>query len=130
MIEEFANYIYLIIGISGFILGFWQFRKWYESRANIQLKKYREGIKQDVKLKVNNDLDQYINNPEETIAALKADRIIKEKEHDTKGIETIDLQIKAMQVLAQIPKPARKTVARLGGTLLAKAEKAIQGFEI
>jgi len=130
LIEEYTNFIYLIIGLASAILFVWQFRTWHVQRADILLKKYRAGIKEDVKLKVNDDLDQYIKNPEETITALKADRKVKEIEKDQQGMDTIDMQIKAMQLLAQIPKPARKTVARIGGALLSKAEKAVTEFNI
>ncbi len=126
MIEEFANYIYLIIGISGFIIGFWQFRKW-------NIEKFKEKNKQEVKkLKdsplIDQDLAQYINNPELAIKALMIDRAIKEKEGNTKGIESIDGNIKILGYLAQIPAPIRPFAAKLGQAGMKKVSAMVDSF--
>ena len=69
MFEEFANYIWVIIGIGGFTVFFWQFRKWNIEKLKQNNSMERTKAKQSTV--VDQDIQQYINNPEEAIEVLK-----------------------------------------------------------
>jgi len=73
-------------------------------------------------------LQQYINNPEQAIKVLLADRIVKEREHNTKGIEVIDQQIKMLNYLVSIPAPIRPFVAKMGQAGMKKISAMVDSF--
>jgi len=127
MIEEFSNYIWVLIGMGGFIVGFWQFRKW--NIEKLKQNNSNDKSKRKAALDIESpELQQYINNPEEAIKVLMADRVIKEKTNDKAGIDNIDYQIKGLQILSQIPKPMRPFAAKLGQTGMKKITSFVDSF--
>jgi len=122
---ELIVYIPYLIGLTAFLIFFWQFRKW-------NIEKYKEKNKQVTKEQKqaatipDQDIQKYIAHPEETIVVLKAQRVIFEKSHDEKGIQGIDNQIKMLETLAQIPAPARPYVAKLGQVLMKKVSSMVE----
>jgi len=126
MFDEWLNQNiwWIIVGFMG-IISFWQFRKW-----NVEKIKARGNIKKaerkDQGLKIDTDIQQYINNPEQAITVLRADRIIKEKENNTKGIESIDTQIKMLEYLVKIPAPVRPFVGKIGTVGMKKITALVE----
>jgi len=114
MFEEWLldNIWYILLPFFG-IMFFWQFRKWNVERIKAKAT-IKKAERKDNTLKIDTDLQQYINNPEQAITVLKADRIIKERENNTKGIESIDTQIKMLEYLVKIPAPVRPFVGKIG----------------
>jgi len=128
LIEQIlVNYIPWMIGIGGVIIFFWQFRKWNIDKLKQSASNERSRLKDSDKV-LDKDIQQYIANPEATIEALMKQRIIKEKSNDKKGIDMIDNQIKMLQVLAQIPAPARPYVAQMGQALMKKVTGIVNDF--
>jgi len=128
MIEEIiVDYIPYMIGIGAVIIGFWQFRKW-----NVEKFKERQKTqKYEMKVRpseLDQDLQQYINNPEEAIKVLMADRAVKEKENNTAGIESIDQQIQMLQFLVKIPRPLRPMASSIGKVAINKIEDIVKGL--
>jgi len=128
MIEEvIIDYIPWMIGIGGAIIGFWQFRKWNVEK----FKEKQKTQKYEMKVKpsdLDQDLQQYINNPEEAITVLMADRAVKEKEQNTAGIESIDQQIQMLQFLVKIPRPLRPFASSIGKVAINKIEGLVKGL--
>jgi len=114
MYEEWigVNLWWMIVSIFG-IVAFWQFRKWNVERIKAK-GTIKKAERKDQGLKIDTDLQQYINNPEQAITVLRADRIVKERENNTKGIESIDTQIKMLEYLVKIPSPVRPFVGKIG----------------
>ena len=116
---ELLVYIPYIIGLTAFLIFFWQVRKW-------NIEKFKEKNKQQTKeekIKVeipDQDIQKYIAYPEDSIKLLRVQRAILEKSKDTKGIDLIDNQIKMLETLAQIPAPIRPYVAKMGQALMKK----------
>jgi len=117
--EILIGYLPYIIGIAAFLIFFNMFRKW-------NIEKFKEKNKQitkDEKVKASlpdQDIAKYIAYPEESIKLLRQQRVILEKSHDEKGIQSIDNQIKMLETLAQIPAPVRPYVAKMGQALMKK----------
>jgi len=74
------------------------------------------------------DIEQYIRNPEEAIKVLRADRAVKEREKNTKGIEIIDNQIKMLEILQQIPAPLRPYAAKMAQGGMKKLTHMVDSF--
>ena len=116
---ELLIYFPYIIGLTAFLIFFWQFRKWNIEKFK---EKNRQQTKED-KIKVempDQDIQKYIAYPEDSIKLLRVQRAILEKSKDTKGIDLIDNQIKMLETLAQIPAPMRPYVAKMGQALMKK----------
>jgi len=117
--EILIIYVPYIIGITAFLIFFNMFRKW-------NIAKYKEKNSQqnkDNKIKASlpdQDIQKYIAYPEDSIKLLRTQRIILEKNHDTKGIQMCDNQIKMLETLAQIPAPIRPYVAKMGQAMMKK----------
>jgi len=128
MIEVWLESNLWWIIISAFIVvGFWQFRKWNVAKFIERQKTH----KYEMKIKpsdLDQDLQQYINNPEEAIRVLMADRAVKEKEKNTAGIESIDQQIQMLQFLIKIPRPLRPMAASIGKVAVNKIEDLVKGL--
>lgn len=128
MIEQvIIDYIPYMIAIGGGIIFFWQFRKWNVEK----FKEKQKTHKYEMKVKpseLDQDLQQYINNPEEAIRVLMADRVVKEKENNTAGIESIDQQIQMLQFLVKIPRPLRPMASSIGKVAISKIEDMVKGF--
>ena len=124
---ELLVYIPYIIGLTAFLIFFWQFRKW-------NIEKFKEKNKQQTKedkIKVempDQDIQKYIAYPEDSIKLLRVQRAILEKSKDTKGIDLIDNQIKMLETLAQIPAPIRPYVAKMGQALMKKVSGMVDNF--
>ena len=124
---ELLVYVPYIIGITAFLIFFWQFRKW-------NIEKFKEKNKQQTKedkIKVempDQDIQKYIAYPEDSIKLLRVQRSILEKSKDTKGIDLIDNQIKMLETLAQIPAPIRPYVAKMGQALMKKVSGMVDNF--
>jgi len=116
-----------MIGIGAVIIFFWQFRKWNIDKLKQSATNERARLKDSDKI-VDQDIQEYISNPEATIEMLMKQRVIKEKSNDKKGIDMIDNQIKMLQVLAQIPAPARPYVAKMGQALMKKVTSMVDNF--
>jgi len=121
-----ANWFYFF-GFTCFIIFFWQFRKWNIEKLKQHSSNDRARLKDQDKI-VDQDIQQYIANPEKTIEMLMSKRAIHEKSHDTKSIDGIDNQIKMLQVLAQIPAPVRPYAAKIGQSLMKKVSAAVDNF--
>jgi len=119
--------VWWIICLSAGIIFFWQFRKWNVAKfiEKQKTQKYEMKVKPS---QLDQDLQQYINNPEEAIRVLMADRAIKEKEHNTAGIESIDQQIKMLQYLIKIPRPLRPFASSIGKVAIDKIENIVKGL--
>jgi len=107
-----SNIWWIILSFFG-IVAFWQFRKWNVERIKAK-GNIKKAERKEQGLKLDSDIQQYINNPEQAITVLRADRIVKEREHNTKGIEAIDTQIKMLEYLVKIPQPIRPFVGKIG----------------
>jgi len=128
MIEEIiVQYLPWLIGITSFIIFFWQFRKWNVEKFKEIQKTKKEELKRAPEI-YDKDIQEYIRNPEETINMLKQQRAIKEKSKDQKGIELIDSQIKMLEVLAQIPAPVRPYAGKIGQALMKKVAGLVDNF--
>jgi len=120
------NTWWIVVG-SFIVIGFWQFRKWNVEKFKEIQKTRKTEIKEGKEI-LDKDMEQYIRNPEETITTLKAQRVIKEKSKDMKGIEIIDNQIKMLEILAQIPAPARPYAAKIGQAAMKKISGMVDSF--
>ena len=124
---ELLVYFPYIIGLTAFLIFFWQVRKW-------NIEKFKEKNKQQTKeekIKVeipDQDIQKYIAYPEDSIKLLRVQRAILEKSKDTKGIDLIDNQIKMLETLAQIPAPIRPYVAKMGQALMKKVSGMVDNF--
>jgi len=120
MIEEwfFTNAWWIVVVCLG-ITFFWQFRKWNVEKFK-EIQKAKNTAVKNAPEKIDEDIQQYIRNPELTINALKQQRAIKEKEKDQKGIDVIDSQIKMLEILAQIPAPVRPYAGKIGQAMMKK----------
>jgi len=125
--EIIINYIPWIIGIVGALVFFKLFTKFNIEKYKEQQKTKKEQIKQQGDI-LDQDIQQYIKNPEEAIRVLMADRKVKEREHNTKGIDIIDNQIKMLEVLAQIPAPIRPYAAKIGQMGMRKLTNMVESF--
>lgn len=125
--EIIISYIPYIIGIAAFLIFFNMFRKW-------NIEKYKEKNKQQTKDNKqaatipDQDIQKYIAHPEESIIALKAQRVIFEKSKDLNAIQGIDNQIQMLQTLAQIPAPVRPYVAKMGQAIMKKIAGMVDNF--
>ena len=125
--EILLSYLPYIIGITAFLIFFNMFRKWNIEKYKEKNKVQKANDKQAATLP-DQDIQKYIQHPEETILVLKAQRIIFEKSHDEKSIQGIDNQIKMLETLVQIPAPVRPYVAKIGQSLMKKVSSMVDQF--
>ena len=120
MYEEFFPFIYIGLGGALFLVGLKIYYTWklanFKAKAVIQKKK-----EQDLP---DNELDAYVNNPEETLKTLMAQREVFEKEHDAGKLGAIDAQIKGLELICKIPKPIRPAALRV----IKKGLKSVEGM--
>lgn len=120
------NLWWIILSIIG-VVGFSQFRKWniekFKAKSNNEKQKRKEQMQMP-----DADLKKYIAEPELTIQALKKKREIFEKANDKAGIDSIDNEIKMLQILAQIPAPVRPMAANIGQSLMKKVSGMVDGL--
>jgi len=121
------TYLPWIIGGSMALIFFKIFTKYNIAKYKEQQKTRKEEVKHQGDI-LEQDIQQYIKNPEEAIQVLRADRIVKEKDKNTKGIEIIDNQIKMLEVLAQIPAPIRPYAAKIGQVGMKKITQMVENF--
>ena len=116
---ELLVYFPYIIGLTAFLIFFWQFRKY--NIEKLKEKNKQQNKEDNKKLEMpDQDIQKYIAYPEDSIKLLRVQRAILEKSKDTKGIDLIDNQIKMLETLAQIPAPIRPYVAKMGQALMKK----------
>ncbi len=124
MYEEYFAFIY--IGLIGtlFLVGLKIFYTWklanFKAKAQVEKRKAQE-IPDD-------ELEQYIKNPEETLKALMAKREIFVKSNDVGQLQAIDAQIKGLELITRIPAPARPAVMRIFKKTLKSVEGMIEGI--
>ena len=127
MLEQWLleNAWWIIISVFG-ILGFSQFRKWNIEKFKEKSKSTRQENKEKSKMP-DADVTKYIAHPEDSIAALKKQRVIFEKENDTERIAQIDSEIKMLGYLLQVPAPLRPYAANIGQGLMKKVNSMVEG---
>ncbi len=119
-LEIFGNYIWIII-IGTFAFGvFSKILKYKLTFANKREMQHRRAINN----KPNEEMKAYIENPEQSIEALMAQRKIFEKEGNPEKLSSIDSQIKMLQQVSKIPPMFRPTLLKIGEKVMKRAEGA------
>ncbi len=88
------------------------------------MNKSRTQHRQAMSQKPNEEMKAYIENPEQSIAALMAQRKIFEKEGNPEKLQSIDSQIKMLQQVSKIPPMFRPTLLKIGEKVMKRAEGA------
>ena len=122
MCEEYFNFVWAVLIIIASvtltkIIFAYKLTKFKEV-AKVQKKKDSE-IPDD-------ELEQYVKNPEKTLEALMAQREVFK--NDPGKVGAIDAQIKGLELLCKVPAPARPIVMRIMKKTLASAESMIGGM--
>jgi len=125
--EILTGYIPYLIGITAFLIFFWQFRKYNIEKLKENNRQQSKENKTKAELP-DQDIQKYIAYPEESIKLLRQQRVILEKSGDKKGIDMCDNQIKMLETLAQIPAPVRPYVAKMGQALMKKVSGMVDQF--
>ena len=113
---DISGYLWVIIVGTFVLVGL---RIWTRFRVNRFNAVVKEQRRKDREMP-DDELEAYINNPEETIKILMAKRDLNKG--DAGANATIDQQIKMLEMVAKIPQPMRPTVVKLGKRLMSSIE--------
>ena len=118
MYEEYFNFIYIGFVVVAGLVGF----KIIFSYKLAKFKAIEQREKRKEKELPDDELEQYIKNPEKTLEALMAQREVFKK--DPGKVGAIDAQIKGLELLCKIPAPIRPAAMRI----MKKGLKSIEGL--
>ena len=127
MIEEWlVSNLWWIVIIAAVVIGLKVWLGFVLKRAKIAIQQHKEQTKNQVK--GSEDIEMWVNHPEEAIQALMTKRSVLEKEKRTSEIESVDQQIKWLGYMTKIPPVIRPFSSKIINIGLNKAEKIIGGL--